>query len=276
MIKAEYVINHKVVTRKIYKASIDRNIMTTKTKPSFREERKITTMNLDDVGLSFNSQLVGPDNFVNLRKANYGEGFRMPTFGQLAHLVHASLENRKEYKSAQEVVDALRNYWLVGDTSILWTPEGMYAQDFPEIKGDRVSMNERTLKSKLGARQEGDVVYSDDGKVRFTPYGFKTGEQSASDLSRNAGIIAIFGIPEEAEAIARSSEHYKFNTNFWTPEEVDTPKIRVPDLGSGGFDGGLIVGIGGYWGVLGGGGRSFGVREGGEASRLILDGAGNC
>ena len=239
--------------------------MITKTKPSFKETRRVTTMDLDDVGLSFNAQRVGPNNFIDLRKANYGEGFRMPTIGQLAHLVHASLENRKEYESAREVVKTLKDYWLAGNTALLWTPNGLYAIDEPEIKDDRVSIDEKTLRSKLGSIQKDDVAYSDDGRVRFTPYGFKVGEQSASDLASNSGIIAIFGTPEEADAVATVSEHYRLKPRFWAFESIVEPLIRVPVLDSDGFGYGLSVS--GSWDDLYGGRCSFGVRETGEASR---------
>ncbi|MCH7568318.1 MAG: hypothetical protein IIA87_02755 [Nanoarchaeota archaeon] len=234
----------------------------TRTKPSFRETRRVITMDLKDRGLSFNSVGVGPGSFIGLREANYGEGFVMPTIGQMSRLVYAALENSKDYETAREVVSTLRNHWLIGNTGILWTPSGMYAQDRPEIKNDRVYMDESSLKEKLGLCQEGDVVYSDDETVRFTPYGFKVETQSALDLSRNAGIITLFGGEEEADAIAQVSQHYKMNPRFLTFESVDSPKVGVPALYSSGFGGGFVVG--GDWIGSGSYGLSFGVNESGE------------
>jgi len=244
----------------------------TKQKPSFRETRRGITMDLDDVGLQFNSDRVGPNNFIGLRKADYGEGFKMPTAGQVSHLVYASLENRDYYKSAKDVVDTVRKRWITGDTALLWTPSGVYAQDHPKIENGRVSirasMNEKKLKNKLGSREENSVVYSEDGNVRFTPCGFQTGRQSSSQLANNAGIVAIFGTLVEAEAIARSSEHYESQPWFgaFNKGDINEPLVRVPNL--------FLVDFGNRLGISGSGwksldeeGFSFGVRESGKATR---------
>ncbi|MEK6897710.1 MAG: hypothetical protein AABW93_04250, partial [Nanoarchaeota archaeon] len=99
----------------------------TMAKPTFKEIVAVTTIELDD-GLVFNAQRVGPMNFLGLRQADYGQGFRMLTMPELVHLVHASLEN-KGYETAKNVIKTLKDYWLTGNTGILYVPKGMFVQD---------------------------------------------------------------------------------------------------------------------------------------------------
>lgn len=229
------------------------------TKPTFKEVIAVTTMKLDD-GLVFSSQRVGPMNFNGLRKADYGNGFRMPTMPELVSLVYASLEN-KDYDTAKNVIETLRNHWISGNTGIRYVPEGMYVQDNPNMENGRISMNQKTLERKLGKHEEKGVVFSDDKLVRFTPYDYKRGSQSSLELSKNPGVIALTGSEENAEKIARASKHYKVNPCFWVLSDVDSPQTRVAGLGSGYRDvgGRLSVGADGFEGDDSG--CSFGVLE---------------
>ena len=209
-------------------------------KPTFKEVVAVTTMELPDANLIFNSQRIGPMNFNGLRQADYGKGFRMPTMSELVPLVYASLENQ-DYKTAKEVISTLRNHWLTGDTGILYTQKGMYVQDKPKMENGRVSMNEKTLEERLGSHEERGVVFSDDKNIRFTPYNYKRESQNALELSKNTGVIALTGSEENAEKIARASGHYKIKPYFWTLFNVDSPQTRVAGLCSGYFDDGLYV-----------------------------------
>ncbi len=228
-------------------------------KPRFEEIVAVTTMKLPNEGLVFNAQRIGPMSFNGLRNADYGEGFRMPTMPELVPLVYASLEN-KNYDTAKNVVKTLRNHWITGNTGILYVPNGMYVQDNPKLKEGRISMNQKTLERKLGKHGEKGVVFSDDKSIRFTPYNYKRESQSALDLARNPGIITLTGSEENAEKLAKASEHYKLKPYFWALENVDSPQTRVAGLDSYYFGGGLDVDAGGS----GGDGRcSFGVLESG-------------
>lgn len=225
-------------------------------KPSFREENGI--IHLDDVGLSFNAQRVGPMNFYGLRNADYGDGFRMPTMPESVPLVYASLENQN-YASAKNVVKTLRKRFLAGNTGILYVPEGMYVQDNPNIREGKISMDQKTLQNKLGSYEEAEVIFSDDKTVRFTPYEFNGESQSRLDLSRNTGIIALVCGEENAEKLAKASEHWKRQPYFWALSSVDSPQIRVAGLISYDFNNRLGVVAGDSEDFVGS--CSFGVRE---------------
>lgn len=213
-------------------------------KPSFREVVGATTMNLDDKGLVFNSQAVGPMNFAGLRQADYGQGFRMPTMPELIPLVYASLEN-KEYQTAKNVIQTLKQSWLTGNTGILYTLEGMFVQDNPKLEKGRISMDEKILQSKLGRHEEKGVTFSDDRSIRFVPYGFKRESQSSLDLATNPVILGLTGSQENAERLAKSSEHYSLNPYFWALKDVQNPETRVAVMNLGGFDNRLSVGASG-------------------------------
>jgi hypothetical protein len=197
-------------------------------KPEFEE---LTTMNLPDVGLRFNAQRVGPFGFHGLRKINYyGKGFRMPTMPELVPLIYASLENKKEYKTAKDVKKTLKHNYLTGNTGVLYAPEGMFVQDNPELKDGRIFMDQKTLQSKLGSHEERKVAFSDDGSVRFTPDNFKIQSQTPLELSTNTGIIALVGGEENAEKLAKASEHYRLKPYFLTFGNADSPITRVATL----------------------------------------------
>jgi hypothetical protein len=208
-------------------------------KPTFKEVAELVTIHLDN-GLVFNSKRVKAANFRGLRGANYGKRFRMPIMPELVQLVYACLENKK-YKTAEEVINSLSNTnILTGNTGILYTKEGMYVQDNPKI--DRIiSINQKSLENKLGKHEEKGVVFSDDKSVRFTPYNYLTRYQNSLELSRNTGIIALFGGEENAEKIARASEHCKGKSYFLALSDVDSPKIRVAGLTLMYFDFGIDI-----------------------------------
>lgn len=205
-----------------------------KTKPSFREVVSATTMDLDDVGLSFNAERVGPLDFYGLRDSYYGPGFRMSTMPEIVQLVYSSLENQV-YKTAKTVKKILNKNWLTGDTGILCTKEGMYVQDHPLVQGREVVMMEKVLEKMLGSHEEKGVIFSDDKSIRFTPHGFKTGLQTSLELSRNSGVIALVNGEENAEKIAKVSEKFKANPYFWALDSADSEPVAVASLNSSYF-----------------------------------------
>jgi len=236
-------------------------------------ERGVTTMKVydsDGTPLEFNSQRVGPTSYLGLREASYGPkemGFEAPTFGQLAPLVYSALA-RKDIEEAKQVIGTLRNNWMTGKTMALTGREGIFVDDNPDLALVRGNLGvyESDLRERLGERKEGDVVYSDDGLVRFVPHGFQFKEQSFLDFAENPGLIALVGNPERAIMLARASENYRRSP--WLGggfAKTDSPQLRVPDVSDDGFVGGrlCVVGYNPYYD----GRYSFGVRKGAEGTR---------
>ena len=155
------------------------------------------------------------------------------------------MENQ-EYQTAQGVIERLRKNWLTGDTGILYTTKGMFVQDNPQLKDGRiVTPDFEALEARLGKTEEKGVIFSDDRNVRFTPYGFKRDSQTALDLAKNPGVVALVGSEENAERLARVSSHYKLNPYFWALTNVDSPQTRVAGLDTDVFGGRLVVDAGG-------------------------------
>src|SRR3989344_7876647 len=167
-----------------------------------------------------------------------------PSFREVVLLAYASLEH-KDKETAKNVVETLRTNWLTGNTAPHYFPNGMFVEDNPQIKSGRiVTPSQKALEERLGSHQERGVTFSDDRSVRFTPYGFKRESQTASELAANPGVIALVGSEENAEKLAKSSQHYRVNPYFWALPKVENPETRVAVLGSGGFGDGLSVGAG--------------------------------
>jgi len=228
-------------------------------KPRFEEVVEVTTINLPDFSLKFNAQRVGPTNFNGLRTANYGPYFRMPTMPELVPLVYASLENQDK-ETAKNVIKTLKSNWLTGNTAIHYFPGGMFVEDNPEMKNKRiVTPTQKALEERLDSHEEMGVVFSRDKSIRFVPYVFKTKLQTALELARNPGIIALTGSEENAEMLAKAflELYNKSKTWFSALSEVDWPQTRVASLGLDDIDW-LLVGAVDTEGALGG---SFGVFD---------------
>ena len=216
-------------------------------KPEFVETKGITTISLPYAGLKFNAQIVGPTTFNELREAdygkdNYGKGFWMPTMPEFVPLINASLEN-KEYDTAKNVVKTLKHNYLTGNTAIHYFPEGMFVEDDPRIvDGILITPTLKVLENRLGKHEEKRVVFSDDERVRFTPYDFKRGPQSVLSLVKNSGVIVFAGSEENAEELAKASEHYRKDPCFSALEYAGSPITRVASLDLGFvFDRKLII-----------------------------------
>jgi hypothetical protein len=217
-------------------------------------------------------QREGPTNYLNLRKGGYGsiEGgvqFAQASFGLLGVFAYAGLENDDE--SENGIVNTMRNYWIAGRTLGLTTKTSLFAYDNPEIKDSKVYLLlERDLIDIIGANNitnaaVGDVLYSEDGLVRYTPQGFKLGK--VDSLTDHAAIITGTGNNQRAQLLGivadnHHSERPYIGSGLGASEE---PVIVVPEFGSGGR-GGLYVG----GGDLGDGGYSFGEFDGGKAGAL--------
>lgn len=187
---------------------------------------------------------------------DYGEGLRMPIISELVSLVHDSMKNR-DHEKAKEVIRKLRRHWFVGDTGILSVSDGIFVQDYLNLKAGRISMDEKTLKDRLGKHEEKGVVFSDDMTVRFFHHKFKKEPQSPSAFLNNSGTVALVGGEENAEKFARAFNHCILNPRFGALPNGNSSQIRVAGLGSGSYNLGIVADI-----SAGQSGYSFGVKKG--------------
>ncbi len=198
-------------------------------KPMFEEVIGVTTMNLPDFGLQFNANPVGPTSFPGLRSSNYGPDFRMSTMPEIIPLIYSSLKNQDK-PAAKKVIHSLIERWITGNTATLYTSEGIFVKDNPEINHGVIVMNEKALETMLGSHEENSVVFSDDRSLRFTPYGFKRKHQTTSELAGNSGVLALVGSRENAEMLTEISKNYPQDPCLWTLDNRAESQIKVVAL----------------------------------------------
>ena len=97
---------------------------------------------------------------------------------------------------------------------------GIYIEDNPKIKNNRVSMDKDSLIKRLELG---------DRNVRFVPFGFKIRFQSSSDLARNPFVKALAG-EEGAEKLAEVSENYECEPYVWSEDNIDRSIVSVAGL----------------------------------------------
>ncbi|MCL5730046.1 MAG: hypothetical protein M1165_00565 [Candidatus Pacearchaeota archaeon] len=185
-------------------------------------------------------------------------GLRRSSSPETASLVYDASKNPKgKYES--EVLKILNERWLWEFTGNLYLPKsdkkedkdvnnGVIIEYNPQIENNRAVMNRNSLVRRLN---------NNDPNVKFVPFGFKTGEQSFSELGKNPYIIARYG-EEGAEKIAEVASKYKFKPVLWSFDSVNEETARLSALSGNWNVGGLDVV--GYWGGNDDG-RSFGVLK---------------
>ncbi|MFH1589668.1 MAG: hypothetical protein ABIB43_03830 [archaeon] len=196
-------------------------------KPSFKETVRHTTITLDDVGLEFNVDPIFADSFSKLRKADYGEGFRMATAPELSLLLSACFENKKN-NSAKKIIEDMGEALyenILGDTGVYFLKKGIFFQDHPNIKNYKIHMTKRDLFDKLGSHEEGGVIFSDDGSIRYVPERKLEGQyhtlfhcllQTNEELAQNPEIIGLVGGIENAEKLSQTQNNLQPNYIFST------------------------------------------------------------
>lgn len=205
--------------------------------------------------LTFLHPPYGHNTYANVGLSIEQDQLRRPTMAETASLVHAAFNSDEEYSA--EIKDIMRQSWLWGFTGTLYTPDGAFIQDDPEIREGMPFMDRESLEQKLNAK---------DPSVRHVPFGFKVGEMSALELAKNLYVIGIAG-EEGAEQLARVADKYSNKPYLLSFESVDKNETRVSVLFSSYLDRRLnVVGDGHGHGRFG---RAFGVfkKTGGSQSR---------
>ncbi|MDD5132864.1 MAG: hypothetical protein PHD81_04010 [Candidatus Nanoarchaeia archaeon] len=139
------------------------------------------------------------------------EGLRRPTSAEIASLVYDAIQNpNRKYES--RILEILRNDFLWEFTGNLCLPKsglevsnGIIIEQNPTIKDRKLVMDRNSLIKRLS---------ENDPKVKFVPFGFKTGEQTSIELEKNAYIIARYG-ESGAEKVAEFASKYEYNTKLW-------------------------------------------------------------
>lgn len=226
-----------------------------KTKPTFKVTPP-TVVTVDVDGKVYNAKPVGPATWVGLRSQDYGPNFRQGTFGENFNVEHAAYLN-PESEEAQGIIRAANKLWVTGNTGILYTPELIFVEDFPEVKDKRLYLSKKSLEKRLGSKEAKGVIFSNDGSVRAIPYNFAREWQKKDQIKDNPFSIALTGDEHAPSKLAEICEAIDKPWYIWALDKGTESEIRVPGLVEGA--GGLCLG-GDFLGGFGDGRCSFGVR----------------
>ena len=136
--------------------------------------------------LTFLYPAYGPNTYANVGLGIEQDQLKRPTMAETASLVHAAFNLDDRY--SREIKDFMTKGWLWAYTLSEYKPRpvnGVFIYDENDfIRFGDLPASE--LEKMLGQRQEHGVVYSDDGLLRFVPFGYKVGEVSCSlELAKN-------------------------------------------------------------------------------------------
>ena len=174
----------------------------------------------EDGKITFVSPAKGPNNYVNVQNAITEEGLVAPTMAQTASLCYTANQNSDE-PEFNEVLNRLDRNWLWGFNGVLYVPnKGAYIQDNPNVKDGRVVLDESELVKTLE---------SGDKSVRFVPFGYKTGEQTVSDLAKNDFVIGLAG-EQGTEKLAKLCKRYRNSPFVFSFDKVENNVARVSSL----------------------------------------------
>ena len=200
--------------------------------------------------LTFLHPPYGPDTYANVGLAIQQDNLKRPTMAETASLVHAAFNSDNKYST--EIKEIMEQAWLWAFTGTLYTPDGAFIQDDPEIRDGMPFMDRESLEQKLNAK---------DPSVRHVPFGYQIEEMSPLELAKNPYVVGLAG-GEGAEQLARVADKYRGKPYLGSFESVGKNETRVSALGSrlfGYLGHGLVVGGNGHGGIVGS--HAFGVFE---------------
>jgi len=200
--------------------------MAIKTKTKFEVKEGKTTLTLDhlDEELTFIYPSKGPDTYANVQEALIKDNLKAPTASQNASLIYSAFKNQ-DNEFSQNIINTMKNRWLWCFTGNLYVPDkGVFIQDNPDIKNNKISMNLEDLEKKLEAN---------DSSVRFVPFGYKIQEQTSKQLEKNQYIIGLAG-EEGAQKLAEIADMYKDKEEpyVYSFENIEKETARATALDS--------------------------------------------
>ena len=205
-----------------------------------RQETKIIVPHLDGELTAFHSFLRG--SYFDLARQIDKE--QRSTMAEASSVLRYGYEN--DCDIAKYIMQMMKSNYGHFFNGILYAPkEGGYIENDPKFAETAVDfngleMNRENLRSRLGSREEKGVIYSDDGLVRFVPFGFRTGEQTCKELAENPCVIALAGEEGAYNLSCIASNHSK-NPYLNTPIIGNESVKKVVALGSCWYGVGLVV-----------------------------------
>ena len=216
--------------------------------------------------------IYGPDNYANVGSAIERDGLLKPSFGMTIAYAHPAFlplmsKGVQDTEDAKHVRDTIQN-------GLLWT---FTSADYREGKGcffyeeddrnDFMKLSTKELEERLGKIEENKAISSDDGRLRFAPFGtYKTGILDLDELAKSSYVTAQASGAEQSGLTAEIASTFKYKPRLWALEAVNGQATRTVSLYSNWYLGDGL-GVNRYF--LGDGryGYAFGVSRTGEASQ---------
>jgi len=194
--------------------------------------------------LIFLQPAYGPGTYADVKSAIEQDKLKGPTMAETASLAYAAFNpDDVSVRKYIQLTNIMEKRWLWAFTRSRYEPnKGTFVydeNDHDEFKDPSAGQ----LEQLLGQRQEHGVIYSNDRRLRFVPFGYKVGEISSLDLAKNPYVIALAG-EEGAEKLAKVADKHKNDSYLWGLDSVKESTVRVSNLYSDCFLH-LWLGVGG-------------------------------
>ena len=166
-------------------------------------------------------------NYESVGKQIEDNGLVKPTPEQTASLIYYAYGNQGN-KYAQEIKNMVKSYLFWMFNKIKYIPN------------------------------EGAYIQKPNQEEVFVPFGYKIGEQSSLELSKNKFVIGLFG-EKGADKIAKVADTYSDKPFLWSFRKVKKEITKVSALDCGWGFGVRLGVVGGYVWDGDGNGHAFGV-----------------
>ena len=140
--------------------------------------------------ITFGLPLVGPGAYQDVMGGITKDNLLRPTTAQKLSLVYLALQNSDE-ENCKTIISRFKDDYLWTCTKNDHNKDSNEIVVYDDINGDMPSDRETLIKRF----KDGDEA------IRVVPYGFKTGEQSISEMVKNSYLIAQIGDKDFAEDI---------------------------------------------------------------------------
>ena len=155
--------------------------------------------------------------YENVAEQIDNKGLKRPNSPETASLIYDAFQN-KEGQYESEIINILNKKCFWEFTGNLYLPKsneeinnGVILDLNPTIENGKLIMNKNSLIERLK---------NNDKKVKFVPFGYRTGEQSSLELSKNPYIIARYG-EEGADKIVQIADKFTKSPKLWSFDSVN-------------------------------------------------------
>lgn len=169
-----------------------------------------------------NPRLYGPLTSEDLRKYIERDGLKPANMQDTAHLISTAFCS-DDIPHSKRIRGVMKTSWFNAYTRRRPEQQGVFVYEEDERFGD---LTGNQLEQELSSFERNGVTYSEDGALRFVPFGYATGEMSPAELANNPLLIALTKGEEVAEEVARFAGMHK-NKSYLNPYPENSTGVSV-------------------------------------------------